>query len=266
MSKAAASTLFVSPTGESLLFDTGYPDGDRDAKRIFAAAQKAGLTKIDHVVISHWHGDHVGGLEALSKMIPIGKFYDHGDGVEPADKARHDLYVAIAGANRTILKAGDTIRSGVCRCACLVSEGPVIANPVNGGGPNRLCAGAPRQAPAAPENIRMVALSITYNNFKYASLAIPTGRARWILPARSTSSGMSISTPSTAMAGSTIRGRRPPRRDRAAGDRAEQRPAKRPRPEGREPEDHQRQLHAVRDAFVFAPGEAAGHRRRLAGA
>ena len=81
--EGGASTLFVSPTGESLLFDTGNPgNGDRDAKRIFAAAQKAGLTRIDHVVISHWHGDHVGGLEALSKMIPLGKFYDHGDGVD----------------------------------------------------------------------------------------------------------------------------------------------------------------------------------------
>ena len=108
--EGGAATLFVSPTGESLLFDTGNPgNGDRDAKRIFAAAQKAGLTKIDHVVISHWHGDHVGGLEALAKMIPLGKFYDHGDGVEPADKARHDSYVSIAGANRKILKAGDTI-------------------------------------------------------------------------------------------------------------------------------------------------------------
>src|SRR5438046_6786126 len=135
--EGGASTLFVSPTGESLLFDTGNPgNGDRDAKRIFAAAQKAGLTKIDHVVISHWHGDHVGGLEALSKMIPLGKFYDHGDGVEPADKARHDLYVGIAGANRTILKAGDTIPLSGVQVRVLVSEGPVIANPVNGGGPN----------------------------------------------------------------------------------------------------------------------------------
>src|SRR5436853_2054301 len=108
--EGGASTLFVSPAGESLLFDTGFPgNGDRDAKRILAAARKAGLTKIDHVVISHWHGDHVGGLEALSKMIPLGKFYDHGDGVEQVDKERHDQYVAIAGANRTILKAGDTI-------------------------------------------------------------------------------------------------------------------------------------------------------------
>src|SRR4026209_72170 len=170
--EGGAATLFVSPPGQSLLFDTGNPgNGDRDAKRIFAAAQKAGLTKIDHVVISHWHGDHVGGLEALSKMIPLGRFYDHGDGVEPADQARHDLYVGIAGAKRTILKAGDTIPLGGVQVRVLVSEGPVIASPVNGGGPNPRCANAPLQAPAAPENIRMVALSITYNNFKYASLA-----------------------------------------------------------------------------------------------
>src|ERR1051325_6713428 len=170
--EGGSSTLFVSPTGESLLFDTGFPEnGDRDAKRIFAAAQKAGLTKIDHVVISHWHGDHEGGLEALSKMIPLGRFYDHGDGVEAADKARHDQYVALAGSNRTILKAGDTIPLKGVQVRVLVSEGPVIANAINGGGPNPLCANAPRQAPAPPENIRMVALSINYNNFKFASLA-----------------------------------------------------------------------------------------------
>ena len=118
--EGGAATLFVSPTGESLLFDTGYPgNGDRDAKRIHAAAQKAGLRQIDHVVISHWHGDHVGGLAALSKMIPLGKFYDHGDGVEQADRERLDGYKSIAGTKRTILKAGDTIPfGGGARSAC----------------------------------------------------------------------------------------------------------------------------------------------------
>jgi glyoxylase-like metal-dependent hydrolase (beta-lactamase superfamily II) len=108
--EGGAATLFVSPTGESLLFDTGFPgNGDRDAKRIHAAAQKAGLKQIDHVVISHWHGDHVGGLEALAKMIPLGRFYDHGDGVEEADRERLNTYKAVAGNKRTIVKAGDTI-------------------------------------------------------------------------------------------------------------------------------------------------------------
>src|SRR4029078_4682096 len=147
-----ASTLFVSPTGESLLFDTGNPgNGDRDAKRIFATAKKAGLTRMDHVVISHWHGDHVGGLEALSKMIPLGKFYDHGDGVEAADKARHDSYVSIAGNNRKILKAGDMIALGPLQFRVMVSEGPVISTAINGGGANPLCTNAPQMSPAGAE-------------------------------------------------------------------------------------------------------------------
>ena len=170
--EGGASTLFVSPTGESLLFDTGNPgNGDRDAKRIFETAKKAGLTRIDHVVISHWHGDHVGGLEALSKMIPLGKFYDHGDQVEQADKARHDSYVSIAANNRKILKAGDMIALGPVQFRVMVSEGPVISTAINGGGPNALCTNAPQMSPAAPENIRMVSLAVNYGTFKYASLA-----------------------------------------------------------------------------------------------
>ena len=73
--EGGASTLIVAPSGESLLYDAGYgpPNAvdDRDAKRIVAAAQQAGLTKIDYFVLSHYHADHVGGLPALAQMIPI---------------------------------------------------------------------------------------------------------------------------------------------------------------------------------------------------
>ena len=58
--EGGAATLVVSPTGESLLVDTGYPtEDDRDAKRIFAAAQEAGLARIDYLVITHFHRDPV---------------------------------------------------------------------------------------------------------------------------------------------------------------------------------------------------------------
>ena len=154
-----------------MLFDTGYPDADRDAKRIHAVAKMAGLTRIDHVVISHWHGDHVGGLAALAKMIPMGRFYDHGDGVEPVDRPRLDGYKAVAGAKRTIVNPGDTIPFGGVQVRVVVSEGPVIANPINGGGPNPLCANAAQQTPAGPENQRMVGLSLAYGSFTFAGLA-----------------------------------------------------------------------------------------------
>ena len=76
--EGGAATLMVAPTGESLLIDTGFP-GDRDAGRIFHVARDvAGLTQIDHCVITHWHRDHVGGVAPLAKLIPIIHFYDHG--------------------------------------------------------------------------------------------------------------------------------------------------------------------------------------------
>src|SRR5881397_2206318 len=76
--EGGAATLIVAPTGESLLIDTGFP-GDRDAGRIFHVAREvAGLTQIDHCVITHWHRDHVGGVAPLAKLIPIIHFYDHG--------------------------------------------------------------------------------------------------------------------------------------------------------------------------------------------
>ena len=72
--EGGAATLIIAPSGESLLVDTGFPgNDDRDAKRIAATAVAAGLTRIDNLVITHFHGDHVGGLAALSKMIPIRK-------------------------------------------------------------------------------------------------------------------------------------------------------------------------------------------------
>lgn len=76
--EGGAATLIVTPAGESLLIDTGFP-GDRDAARIAQVAlEVAGLKQIDVCVITHWHRDHVGGVAPLSKLIPIKHFYDHG--------------------------------------------------------------------------------------------------------------------------------------------------------------------------------------------
>src|ERR1700682_6201081 len=73
------ATLFVTPAGQSLLIDTGWPGFDgRDADRIVAAAKNAGLKKIDFVLLTHYHRDHAGGLPQLAAKIPIGAFLDHG--------------------------------------------------------------------------------------------------------------------------------------------------------------------------------------------
>jgi competence protein ComEC len=166
--EGGAATLMVTPAGESFLIDTGYPDADRDAKRILAAAQKAGLSRIDHVLISHFHGDHEGGLNALSKMIPIDKFYDHGDVVDEVDRGRLNDYKSIAGSKRTIVKPGDQIElKGGVKVLVVASEAKFIDKPINGGGPNPLCADAPQMSKAGGENQRTVGVLVSYNNFTY---------------------------------------------------------------------------------------------------
>ncbi|MEO6910930.1 MAG: MBL fold metallo-hydrolase, partial [Edaphobacter sp.] len=73
------ATLFVTPAGQSMLIDTGWPDNNgRDADRIVAAAKRAGVTKIDYVLLTHYHDDHSGGIPQLADRIPIGTFVDHG--------------------------------------------------------------------------------------------------------------------------------------------------------------------------------------------
>src|SRR5262249_28572221 len=71
------STLFVAPSGESMLVDAGSP-GARDADRIVATAKSAGLSQIDYVVVSHYDGDHVGGVKDVGDRLPIRNFVDHG--------------------------------------------------------------------------------------------------------------------------------------------------------------------------------------------
>ena len=109
------SVLFVSPSGESVLIDTGNvaPGAVRDAERIMAAAKDAGLTQIDHLIITHWHGDHFGGLAELATRIPIKEFIDHGANAQPTpqtDEFLQKTYPALyANAKHTVVKPGDKI-------------------------------------------------------------------------------------------------------------------------------------------------------------
>ena len=169
--EGGAATLTVSPSGESMLVDTGYAvDGDRDAKRIYAAAKDAGLSKIDSVVISHFHGDHVGGLAALAKMIPIGTYFDHGDTVDPVDKERLDGYKIVSADKRTVVKPGDQVPLRGLQALVVASDGKLLESTVNGGGPNALCANAEHKASAGGENQRTVGLLLTYGKFTFLNL------------------------------------------------------------------------------------------------
>ena len=170
--EGGAATLIVAPSGESLLYDSGWEVGDRDAKRIAAAARQAGLERIDHFVLSHYHADHAGGLQALAKMIPIGRCYDRGDFIEPANQQWYDGYQRVCRDKRTILRAGDTIPIRDIKVDIVASNGQLVAKPMAGGGAaNPLCATAQNKPKDVPENQLMVGALVTYGRFKFLDLA-----------------------------------------------------------------------------------------------
>jgi len=166
--EGGGATLIVAPSGQSLLVDAGNP-GDRDAQRIFAAAQMAGLKKIDMLLTTHFHGDHVGGTPALAKLIPIDRYFDHGDSIETTPNAVQlfNAYKAVAEGKRTTLKPGDRIPLSGVEVEVISANGAVLAKPLKGGGPNPFCANAQQHDPDKTENQRSAGFLLTYGKFKF---------------------------------------------------------------------------------------------------
>jgi beta-lactamase superfamily II metal-dependent hydrolase len=105
------ATLFVTPSGESMLIDTGYPGfEDRDLNRVLATIKQAGLTKLDYLLVTHYHNDHAGNAAAIGARIPVGTFIDHGPTVETGAPATalYETYVkGRARGKHMLAKPGD---------------------------------------------------------------------------------------------------------------------------------------------------------------
>jgi competence protein ComEC len=95
------ATLFVTLTGQSLLIDTGWPGNNfRDADRIVATTKNAGISKLDYVLITHYHDDHVGGATQLAQRIPIATFIAHGENREPSSQNFWLAYKALLDSGK----------------------------------------------------------------------------------------------------------------------------------------------------------------------
>jgi competence protein ComEC len=134
------ATLFVSPSRGSLLIDSGNTGAGavRDAERIMAAVRDAQLSQIDHLITTHWHGDHYGGLAELAARIPIRDFIDHGPNVQPApavDEFLQNTYPRLyAGATHVVARPGDRIAMTGLDVRVVTSAGATIKAPLPGAG------------------------------------------------------------------------------------------------------------------------------------
>jgi len=169
------ATLVVPPGGESMLIDTGWAGfNHRDAERIAAAAKAAGVKKIDYLLITHYHADHVGGVPQLAEKLPIKNFVDHGDQTETGKQAEI-LYSAYKAqrdkGNHIVVKPGDTIPVKGLDVKVLSAAGEVIAKPLPGAGkPNPECGSFQRHADATDENPKSVGVLMTFGSFRMVDM------------------------------------------------------------------------------------------------
>lgn len=169
------ATLFVTPAGQSMLVDTGWGyNAFRDADRIAAAAKQAHIKKIDYVVITHYHSDHVGGVPQLVQKMPVGTFVDHGPNRETS-KESETLYAeyqkAIAGSNHMIARPGEHIPVKGMDVVVVSADGKTIEQPLPGAGqPNQACSGVEQKAADPSENARSTGMVITFGKLRIVDL------------------------------------------------------------------------------------------------
>jgi competence protein ComEC len=171
------ATLFVAPSGASVLIDSGNPGAaaTRDADRIAAAAKDAGLSRIDHLITTHWHADHFGAMAEVAKRIPIGNFIDHGPSIQPAaatDDFLKTVYPALHGAARhTMVRAGDRVAIEGVDWRIVSAGGEMVKAALPGAGrTNPFCADAKPREPDPTENAQSVGSVATFGRFRVAHL------------------------------------------------------------------------------------------------
>jgi competence protein ComEC len=174
------STLIVGPQGDSLLVDTGWPDHNgRDADRIVAAMHDAGVKKIDYLLITHYHVDHVGGVPNLVAKAQVGEFLDHGPNREDSNSTRTgyaNYLTAIGDKLHRVVRPGDTIPMNGMSVVVLAADGEHISavpgiKPV----PNPYCANEKKWPDDPSENARSNGILLRFGRFRFLDMGDLTG-------------------------------------------------------------------------------------------
>jgi beta-lactamase superfamily II metal-dependent hydrolase len=188
------STLIVTPAGESLLVDAGFPGdgtfaslpGDprqaRDPGRILAAIKDAGLKRIDYLLITHFHADHDGGVVELAQQVPIGTFIDHGSVLPEAENVEGTLdafrrYEAVRAKGHHLEPApGDRLPLKGVDAVVVSAAGRTLTRALSGAGkPNSACTGPAPAAQERNENPRSTGIRLEFGRFRFLDVGDLSG-------------------------------------------------------------------------------------------
>lgn len=164
--EGGAATVIRAPNGKVLLADTGNA-GDRDPGRILKVVKNVlEATQIDHVIISHYHGDHVGGAKAVADGIPVAQFIDHGGSLEGGIGE----YTTLSNGRRRTVVPGDTVPLGDALLTVVAANASTIATGLAGSAPNAQCNGAATRNKTGEENGASVGYVLSFGKFQFLDL------------------------------------------------------------------------------------------------
>jgi beta-lactamase superfamily II metal-dependent hydrolase len=189
------STLIVTPRGETLLVDAGFagegligsvrgidPARARDPGRILAAMRDAGVNRIDYLLVTHFHRDHIGGIPELSELVPVGTYIDYGSAYPPEqranpdtdklDMAAYDAYVEVRSRGRHILpRPGDALPLRGVRAVVVSTDRNTLRQPLPGAGrANPTCRPSAASTYPDDENPRSTGIVLEHGKFRFLDL------------------------------------------------------------------------------------------------
>ncbi len=174
--EGGAATLVVTPDSETILMDAGWAgfDGRDPARIVKVLDDEVGRKELDYFIASHFHRDHTGGVAELARMIPIGKFVDHGDSVELGWSERADelfrSYAETAGENRMQVRPGERLPLKSTDFQFVAARSRFLERPLAPGGPNPACRDAALKAVDKGENGKSVGFIVRLGKFEFLDL------------------------------------------------------------------------------------------------